>query len=130
LTAGLNLFVSVTRFQYFDDDIGGSIPSGTMVYQNIAARQIDHLIAYRQNAFLLAGEQGLETEKLKLFALYPATIDLRENDELQIINPPNHWNYQNYFRVIQVLRVGFHPSDPRGYILCSCKRSVEAHAIQ
>jgi hypothetical protein len=130
MVAGLNLTIAVFRFVYIDDDVGGSVPSGTLVYQNISARRIDHLIAFRKNAFLEAGEQGLETDRTNLFALYPATMDVRENDELQITNPPNNWDYHNYFRVIQVMRVGFHPSDPRGYILCSCKRSVEAHAIQ
>jgi hypothetical protein len=130
VVAGLNLTVAVFRFIFFDDDVGGSVPSGTMVYQNVPARRIDHLIAYRKNAFLAEGEQGLETDRLNLFELYPATMDVRENDEIQITNPPNNWDYQNYFRVLQVMRVGFHPADPRGYILCSCKRSVEAHAIQ
>jgi hypothetical protein len=130
MTAGLNLEVKIWRFQYWDDSVGGSVPSGTTIYQNLQARRIDHLIAYRKNADLAMMMEGLETGRTSLFELYPATIDVRENDEIQITNPPNNWDYHNFFRVIGIMREGYHPQDPRGFLLCSCRRSVEAHAIQ
>ena len=125
MTAGITMQVSVTRFTYTDDEGGGSVPSGTCVYQNLSARRIEH-----PDYKLLNLTAGQESERMHLFHLYPASITLCENDELQIINPPNHWDYHQWFRVLQVKRVGFHPLDPRGYILCTCKRSVESHAIQ
>jgi hypothetical protein len=125
VVAGLNFSCQVWRFNYIDDSVGGAVPSGTMVYDNVQARRIE-----RPSYKMLAGMQGLESERYELFELYPATIIVLENDEITITNPPNHWDYHQWFRVMQIKRVGFHPSDPRGYLFCSCKRSVEAHAIQ
>jgi hypothetical protein len=130
MPAGLNLTVSVWRFTYTDDSVGGSVPSGTMVYDNVQGRRIDHLVHIRRIPQLASDMQGIESGRLNLYELYPSTIDIRENDEIQITNPPNHWDYHNYYRVINVMRVGYHPNDPRGYVLISTSRSVEAHAIQ
>ena len=130
MTAGLNLSVAVWRFSYQDDSVGGSVPSGTMIYQNLNARRIDHLVHIRRIPVLALLMQGAEAERYNLFELYPSTIDVRENDEIQITNPPNNWDYHNFFRIISIMREGYHPEDPRGFLLCSCKRSVISHAIQ
>lgn len=126
MTAGLNLATQIWRFSFTnDDDVGGAVPSGTMVYENIQGRRVEEPDYKMQSLF-----QGLESERLHFFMLYPATIVILENDELYIQNPPNHWDYHQWFRVMQIKRVGFHPDDPRGYILVACKRSVESHGIQ
>jgi len=130
MPAGFNLRVEVFRFTYIDDDVGGSVPSGTSIYQNIQGRRIDHLVHIRRIPILAEGEQGLESGRYNLFELYPATIDVRENDELEITNPPNNQDYHKYFRVISPMREGYHPNDKRGILLVSCKRSVIAHGIQ
>jgi hypothetical protein len=126
MVAGLNLSARLWRFVSIDDDIGGNVPSGTVIYENINARKIEHPIARLD---LL--DQGLETERQNLFMLYPSTLDIRENDELEITGPPNHPEYKSVFRVhTQPQREGYHPSDPRGYIIVSAKRKVVSHAIQ
>jgi len=130
MVAGLNFRVDVLRFVDQDDDVGGASPSGTMVYHNAQGRRIDHLVHIRRIPQLEAQQQGLESGRFNLFELQPATMDVRENDEIRIINPPNNWDYLNYFRVISVMREGYSPSDRRGILLCSCRRSVQAHGIQ
>ena len=131
MVAGLNLKVIIWRFvETTDDDVGGSVPSGTMVYQNVSGRRIDHLVHIRRIPVLEADQQGLEAGRYNLFELQPAIMDVRENDEIQITNPPNNWDYLQYFRVISVMREGYHPNDRRGVILCSTKRVVRAHDIQ
>jgi hypothetical protein len=133
MVAGLNLRVSIWRWTELpgsDDDVGGSVPSGTMVYQNVQGRRIDHLVHIRKIPILEADQQGLEAGKYNLFELQPAIMDVRENDEIQITNPPNNWDYLQYFRVISVMREGYHPNDRRGVLMCSTKRVVRAHGIQ
>lgn len=131
MVAGLNLKVIIWRFvETTDDDVGGSVPSGTMVYQNVSGRRIDHLVHIHRIPVLEADQQGLEAGRYNLFELQPAIMDIRENDEIQITNPPNNWDYLQYFRVISVMREGYHPNDRRGVILCSTKRVVRAHGIQ
>ena len=130
MVAGLNLTVAIWRFIDTDDSVGGSVPSGTMVYKNVQGRRIDHLVHIRKIPQLEAQQQGLESGRYNLFELQPATIDVRENDEIQITNPPNNWDYLHYFRVISIMREGYHPADRRGIRLCSCRRSVQAHGIQ
>jgi hypothetical protein len=131
MAAGLNLLCAIWRFvETADDSVGGSVPSGTMIYQNAQGRRIDHLVHIRRLPVLESSQHGLEMPKYNLFELQPATMDVRENDEIQITNPPNNWDYLKFFRIISIMREGYHPNDSRGLLLCSCKRSVRAHVIQ
>ena len=130
MPAGLTLFCSILRYSDVDDDIGGSVPTGTYIYQNARARRIDHLVHIRKIPMLEADQQGLESGRFNLFELYPSTMDVHENDEIVIINPPNHVDYQKHFRVISIMREGYSPADPRAILLASCRRSVQAHGIQ
>ena len=130
MAAGLNLNVDIWRFTYFDDDVGGAVPSGTMTYHNVHSRRIDRLLRSRKLPELTLDDQGLETQRYNLFMLFPSTLDVRENDEITIISPPNHPDIGKFFRVITLAREGYHPSDPRGYLIVSTRRSVIAHVIQ
>ena len=130
MPAGLNLSCSITRYTDYDDEGGGSVPSGTSIYQNVRARRIDHLVHIRRIPMLAEDQQGLESGRFNLFELYPASINVLENDEVIITNPSNYVDYQKHFRIISVMREGYAPSDPRAILLVSCRRSVTAHAIQ
>jgi hypothetical protein len=110
--------------------VGGSVPSGTYVYENVMARRIDHMVHIRRIPILASDQQGIESGRFNLFELYPATMDVRENDELVIVNPSNNWDYNNHFRVISVMREGYSAADKRGILFVSTKRSVKSHAIQ
>ena len=130
MVAGLNLSVQIIRYFDVDDDIGGSVPSGTSIYQNIKARRIDHLVHIRRIPMLAEDQQGLESGRFNLFELYPASINVVENDEVIITNPSNYVDYQKHFRIISIMREGYSPTDPRAFLLVSCRRSVKAHATQ
>jgi hypothetical protein len=130
MPAGLNLKVNVWRYTETDDDVGGSVPSGTMIYQNASGRRINRLFHLRYVPGMESVAQGIESGKFDLFELCPATMGVIENDEIEIVNPPNNWDCGKRFRVISIMREGYHPADPRGTIAVSCKRSTIAHAIQ
>lgn len=122
MTAGLNLKIRFWRFQFIsDDDVGGAQPSGTVLYQNVSARKAMGL------PNMLMSEQGYETEKTSNYIIYPATLAIKERDEIQITAPPSHIDYNKFFKVIGVERMSFHPKDRRGYLLVSTSRSEVAH---
>ena len=122
MTAGLNLKLKIFRFQFIeDDDVGGAQPSGTILYENISARKAMNLPG------VLMSEQGYETEKISRYITYPATLLVRERDEIQISSPSSHVDYNKFFRVIGVERMSFHPKDRRGYLMISTGRSEIAH---
>ena len=130
MPSGFNITISVWRFTSIDDEDGGSVPSGTVTYANLPSRRIDRLLRSRKLPELDMLDQGLETTRYNLFMLTPANIDVQENDEIQIVAPSNHQDYLKFFRIITLAREGYSPSDPRGYMIASTKRSVRSHAIQ
>ncbi len=123
MTAGLNQTVRIWRFSYpTDDEVGGSRPSGTVLYESVLARKVTHM---PDSVFL---EQGIETVKVSRFMLWPATLTIKEKDEIEITSPSNDLDYGKRFRIVGISDVGFHPSDKRGYVLVSTSRSEIAHA--
>lgn len=123
MTAGLNLKLKIWRFQFIeDDDVGGAQPSGTILYENISARKAMNLPEVMMN------EQGYESEKISKYIVYPATLLVKERDEIQITSPSSHVDYNKFFRISGgVERMSFHPKDRRGYLMISTSRSEVAH---
>jgi hypothetical protein len=122
MPAGLNLTVRIWRFSFpADDDVGGSVPSGTILYDAVLARKITRM------PDMVFMEQGLETERISQYMLWPATLVVKERDEIQITSPSNHLDYNKKFKVVGVSDVGFSPSDHRGYLIVSTSRSEVAH---
>jgi hypothetical protein len=126
MVAGLNLTAKIWRYiyTYGDDDIGGAVPSGTVLYQDVQAR-----IAARKPTMALI-EQGLETIKIFTAVLSPGTLAVKENDEIEVTRPTNHPDYGNKFRIIGVQPTSTHPDDARGFLMVTLQRSEEAHATQ
>ena len=122
MTAGLNLKLKIWRFQFIEDDeVGGAQPSGTVLYEHVSARKAMNLPG------VLMSEQGYETDKTSKYIAYPATLLVKERDEIQISNPSSHVDCNKFFRVIGVERMSFHPKDRRGYLMISTDRSETAH---
>ena len=122
MPAGLNLTVKIWRFSFpTDDDVGGAQTSGTVLYDAVLARKITKM------PDMVFMEQGLETERISQYMLWPATLVVKERDEIQIISPSNHLDYNKKFKVVGVSDVGFSPSDHRGYLIVSTSRSEIAH---
>jgi len=117
LRAGNNLRARIWRWIYIsDDEVGGSVPSGTIVYESVEARSQDSppIISFAM--------QGVETDKIHQSYVYPGTLDIREYDQFEITSPPNHPYIGLKMRIDTVQKSNFHPADPRGYLLLTMTR--------
>jgi hypothetical protein len=126
MTAGNNVAINIWRIGYIsgDDDIGGAIVTGSIVYSHMPAR------FQAQPAQQLLLQQGLETEELFEVVVQPGTLDIRQRDEVQIVEPFDHQDYNNRFRVINRQYSSLSPRDPRNWINLTVTRSVRAHSEQ
>lgn len=119
MTAGLNSKGKIWRFTYSDDDQGGAVPSGTVVYDNVYAR----ISEQRSTQALL--EQGLETPSIYSAIFEPGTMSLQSNDVYEDAYYSNSPYYGKKFVII-----GVHlPSvvDHRRYISAEMRRFDIAH---
>lgn len=108
MPAGLNLRARVWRMsELVDDVIGGAVLTGTVLYESIYAR-IQPLKSTEAQVI-----QGLEWDRILRCEVYPNTLDIRENDELEVIWPPQHYYLNTRFKVWKVQRDGLHPLDRR-----------------
>lgn len=121
MTAGLNSKGQIIRFSYpADDDQGGAVPSGTVLYNNVYAR----ISEKRSTQALL--EQGLETPSIFDAILEPGSMVLESNDVYEDSSYPANPFYGKKFVII-----GVHlPSlvDRRKYIAVSMRRFDVAHS--
>jgi hypothetical protein len=120
LRAGNNLSARIWRLSYpADDSVGGALPSGSIVYENVQARfQDSSPIA----AFAI---QGVETNKVHQAEVYPGTLDIREYDQFEVVSPPNHPWINLKMRIDTVQKPNYHPADPRGFLLLTMVRSTK-----
>jgi len=79
-----------------DDSVGGSIPSGTVLKENVFCR-IEQL---KSTQVLL--EQGLEIPEMFQAYLYYTgdPLDLEQNDQLEVYSPPISPHYNKRFRIV------------------------------
>lgn len=120
MRAGNNLRARIWRWVYIsDDDVGGSTPSGTIVYESVEARSQD---ASPIAAFAI---QGVETNKIHQAEVYPSSLDIREYDQFEIVSPPNHPYLGLKMRIDTVQKSNFHPADPRAYLLLTMVRATK-----
>ena len=119
MRAGNNLLVRIWRYTYpTDDEVGGALPSGTVVYESVEGR----ITATTPiPAFAM---QGQETSKLMTAELYPGTLNVMEYDQLEVKSPPNSPYYGWKFRIDTVQRSNYHPNDPRGILLLTLVRAT------
>lgn len=127
MTAGMNLRGNILRMNTpVDDDQGGAVPTGTIIYQDIYAR-----ISPLQPTLALL-EQGLETPTIYngLFQ-YPSfnitgTFEVLHNDQYEITWPPIDIHYGKKFVVISVQYQSY--NDPRKYVVTRLRRLVTANS--
>jgi hypothetical protein len=97
MPAGLNCKVKVwRRIPGTDDAGGGAMITGSVAYQDVLARYT----ARRPLLMLLA--QGIETPRMAYFRLVPGTMNILENDEIEITDPVAHAMYGAHHRVVGV----------------------------
>lgn len=122
MPAGLNCAVKFLRLVYLDDDVGGAYPSGTVLHGWVDAR-IDEDMA---NTMFL--QQGLETKKTFSAMFWGHNLSFREQDEVEIISPPNHEYYGKRFRVMSKTGSSNHPSQKRNVWISKLERSQISHS--
>lgn len=123
MTAGLNIKIAAWRItNEADNSVGGAITTGTVTgYYNA------RLTAVPPSQLLL--QQGLEVDRTFNLTVQPVG-DIRERDEIEVIEPTDHVYYGARFRVRGVTYSDFNPRDPRAYMLLSVSRNVIAHGRQ
>lgn len=120
--AGINCRVKVFRLVYNDDDVGGSVASGTTIHESLEARIEQDLI---DSGFY---QQGLETVKTFSGLIWGHNLQVREQDEIEVVSPPNHVYINKKFRVMDARYDSRHPAIKQNYLLVKLVRSQIAHA--
>ena len=124
MSAGLNLQGNIIKFSYADDDQGGAVPSGSVVYSPVFAR----ISAMKPTQLLL--EQGLETPEIYsgILSYSPptGTFIVEQNYQYQVTWPPISSYYQKKFVIIGVQNPSF--NDPRKYLLVTLRRLEQANS--
>lgn len=108
-----------------DDEIGGAQPSGTVIYENVSCRvqSLKPTQAIR--------EQGIIGIDLFVGLVHPHTLDIENNNELEITAPANSPYYGKVFRIQgDPQRTSTSASDSRGYLLVNLKRVEKSRTIQ
>ena len=125
MPAGYNQLARIIDIDYLpDDSIGGSVPTGTMIYDNLLVL-VDPL---KPTTALL--EQGIETVKLFETAVSARASNIKENNQLIIYAPEESPYFNQTFRVVAVRHPSMRPNDPRSQIIITLKRFEDAHSNQ
>ena len=125
MVAGLNTRVRIWRMDDIDDDVvGGAVISGTVAYDYVRAR----IEANPEEQLLL--QQGAETTRTFNALVVPGTLDIRERDELEIVEPTSHVYYAQRFRIVGIQYSSMDKHNPNNYARLSMTRSERAHAVQ
>ncbi|MBD3268442.1 hypothetical protein GF373_17380 [bacterium] len=128
MTAGLNTFFDVYRMESSsDDEVGGAQITGTLVYTRIPGRLTEKSV---EDLILQQGVEFVKTFSVILYDTYPIDLDIREQDEIELIEPYNHHYKDDRFRVIDSKISSLHPSDRRANINLTVTRSERSHANQ
>jgi hypothetical protein len=125
MTAGLDIRIRIWHYTYpSDDEIGGAMPTGTVSYSDMLAR----IHAIEPDKVFL--QQGIETVRTYRCTCRPGTNLVYEQDEAEVIWPPEHRFYHQKYRVNGVSETNFHPRDSRAYLILNLTREEKSHAIQ
>jgi hypothetical protein len=125
--AGLNLKGRVWRLlQSQDDDQGGSVPTGMILYEPVFSR----IKSEKPTLALL--EQGLETPEIFSahfsYSAYSSTgtFDVQHNDQYEVTAPVISSFYQKKFVIIGVQHSSF--DDQRRYLQVTLRRLETANS--
>ena len=122
MPAGINCRIRAWRLVYTDDDdVGGAYPSGTVLHESLEARIEEELT---DTGFI---QQGLESKKVFSGMIWGHNLQIREQDEIEIVSPPNHDYIHKYFRVEDARYDSRHPGIKQRYLLVKLTRSQIAH---
>jgi len=120
MVAGLNLVGNIWRFSdVTDDDVGGAVPTGTILYTNVYGR----MSAKKPTQALL--EQGLETPEIFTAVLSPGNLSIQHNDQYEVTSPPISSYYKKRFVIIGIQYASM--NDSRQYMIVTLRRFEVAH---
>ncbi len=122
MSLGMNCSVKFIRPIYLDDEIGGAYPTGTTLHAFIDARIQEEPT---KTEYL---QQGLETRKIFSATFWGHLLTFREQDEVEVVSPPNHEYYGKRFRVVSHQSPNNHPAQKRNIHLAKLERSQIAHS--
>lgn len=98
MPAGLNLYAKLWRFEanQSDDEVGGAVPSGTILKDTVLAR-IEQMKA---SQVLL--EQGLEIPDMfnGMLVYTGEPLDIQHNDVVEVVSPLISPHYNKKFRIL------------------------------
>lgn len=125
---GANCLTTIWRMvNYPDDAVGGAQITGSAVYTGVQTRLDPRPTTVWEQ---LLEAQGYETQRGYTAILVPASLDIRERDEMEITAPVDHKHYGEKFRIISVEYTPLNIRDPRNYVTLTLVRSVRAHTVQ
>ncbi len=103
MPSGMDVRAIITRLnQSADDSVGGAQLTGTTVFQCVAS-------SFQEKApSMLLVQQGIETQKIAVALVRPATMDVKERDQFKITAPLNHPYVNDDWLIIKVT----HPQIP------------------
>jgi hypothetical protein len=126
--AGLNLKGRIWRFTNpVDDDQGGSVPTGTILYEPVFSR-----IIRSEKPTLALLEQGLETPEIFTGILSYATFSptgtftVLHNDQYEVTEPRISQHYGKRFVIIGIRPTSY--DDNRQFLQVSLRRMETAKA--
>ncbi len=92
---GLNVRFDIIRLSYIDDDIGGAVETGTFVARSVPGR-IQVLPPSTQTL-----EVGIESPTIADIFLRPrpGTLTINANDQIVLVLPLNHINFDQRWRI-------------------------------
>lgn len=121
--AGLNKVCRLIRFSNPSDDVvGGSVPSGTVVYEGLYIR------AAAEKPVMALMQQGLETVDTFSAYIFPGNIVIEHNDQIQFTAPVQDWYYGKKFRVVSIQRSSNGPFQDRNTTRIVMRRWEESRS--
>lgn len=124
MTAGMNCKINILGLVTIDDDVGGAYSTGTILHANIDARIDEDL---PKTDFI---QQGLETVKTFSGMIWGHALNFREQQEVEIVSPPNHEYIGKRFRIVSKVGSSNHPSQKRNVWIVKLTRSQISHKEQ
>lgn len=108
-----------------DDDIGGAVPSGTMLYDNVEIR------IQSNKPTQAIREQGILGIDTFVGMIRNYTLDVENNNELLITAPASSHYYNKRFRIMgDPQRTSTGATDSRNYLLVNLQRIERGRTIQ
>jgi len=122
MPAGMDCKVRAIRWVFpSDDDVGGARPSGTVLHESLDASLTE------ESADITFLQQGIQAKKAFSGMIWGHQLQIREDDDLEVISPPNHDYYGKRFTVKDATHDTRHPGIKQRYLLVKLTRSQIAH---